>query len=52
MSILVLVLVLVALLLLAGAVVAAVRHDGYGSVPPPRSHVGWDEASPFGARLV
>ena len=53
MNILVLVLVLLALGLLAAAVAAAVHRDGYGSVPPPRSHRGWDDvSSPFGGRLV
>ena len=53
MNLVVLLLVLLALVLLAAAVAAAVHRDGYGTVPPPRSHRGWDDtSSPFGGRLV
>jgi hypothetical protein len=38
MSFLVLSLVLLGVVLLVAEVVATVRHDGYGSLEPPRSH--------------
>ena len=53
MSILALALVLLAVVVLIAAVAVTVHSDGYGSVPPPRSHLGWDEAPDrLGARLV
>ena len=52
MNIVVLVLVLLALVLLVAAVAVLVHRDGYGVVPPPRSHRGWDDGVlPFGGRL-
>ncbi len=46
MSLLVLLLVVTAVVLLSAALAATVRHDGYGSLEPPRSHLddvlpGW-----------
>jgi hypothetical protein len=53
MSIVALALVLLAIVVLLAAVAVTVHRDGYGSVPPPRSHLGWDEAPDrLGGRLV
>jgi hypothetical protein len=38
MSLLAVLLVLAAVVLIGVAVALAVRHDGYGSLEPPRSH--------------
>jgi len=53
MTIIALALVLLAIVVLLAVVAVTVHHDGYGSVPPPRSHLGWDEAPDrLGGRLV
>jgi hypothetical protein len=51
MSLLVLVL-LIGVVLIAAAVVAAVRHDGYGTLEPPRSHPLDDVLPGWPGRLV
>ncbi len=52
MSLLVLLLVLAAVVLLAAALVATVRHDGYGTLAPPRSHPLDDIVPGWPGRLV
>ena len=47
MSIVVVVLVLSVLVLLVAALAVVVRHDGYGTLPPPRSHPSWDDGAPL-----
>ena len=32
--------------------VVAIRRDGYGSTPPPRSHNDWDRTDPVGGRRL
>jgi hypothetical protein len=52
MSLLVLLLVLAAVVLLVVAVASTVRHDGYGSLEPPRSHPLDDAFPGWPGRLV
>jgi hypothetical protein len=52
MSLLLVLLLLVGAVLLAAAVVSAVRHDGYGSLEPPRSHPLDDAFPGWPGRLV
>ena len=42
MNTLLIVLALVGLVLVVQRVLVAVRSDGYGTTPPPRSHDTWD----------
>jgi hypothetical protein len=51
MSLLVLV-ALIGVVLLAAAVVSVVRHDGYGTLEPPRSHPLDDVLPGWPGRLV
>jgi Na+-transporting methylmalonyl-CoA/oxaloacetate decarboxylase gamma subunit len=45
MSLVAVVLVLSLLVLLVVSLLAVIRRDGYGTVPPPRSHPSWDDAT-------
>jgi hypothetical protein len=53
MSIVAIVVVLSLLVLVAVALATVVHRDGYGTLPPPRSHPAWDEGTTLaGPRLV